>query len=79
MTVKFTLDNTIRIFAKNLSKSVARFFRLCYHTVKCESEGSMASRLVKLKKTLFLAAGVVAKVVFSSFDECLIPTDSIIA
>lgn len=39
----------------------------------------MASRLVKLKKTVFLAAGVVAKVVFSSFDECLIPTDSIIA
>lgn len=38
----------------------------------------MASRLVKLKKTLFLAAGVVAKVVLSSFDECLIPTDSII-
>lgn len=39
----------------------------------------MTNRLVKLKKTVFLATGVVAKVVFSSFDECLIPINSIIA
>ncbi len=40
----------------------------------------MAQSAVKLKKFISLASGFVAKVVFSSIDECLIPSiDSKIA
>ncbi len=40
----------------------------------------MTQSVVKLKKSIFLAADSVAAVAFSSFDECLIPSiDSEIA
>ena len=40
----------------------------------------MSKSIVKLKKTLRIAAPSVAEAVFSSFDECLVPSiDTIIA
>lgn len=40
----------------------------------------MAQSIVKLKKTILLATASVAKMVFSSFDECRFPSiDSEIA
>lgn len=38
----------------------------------------MSESLVKLKKTPLTTTFVVAAVVFSSFDECLIPSDDTI-
>ncbi len=40
----------------------------------------MTQNIVKIKKTLHIATSSVASAVFSSFDECLIPSiDTIIA